>query len=394
MKTIDISEYGLEFKNIVSGPAQPGRVLNYIYKAGTSNFYHVNGYRYTDLKDNVGCAWTTEFMIGLDLIYLGGEVENSFLVKLTEKGDRIFSLINSKEMDFNEGANSSDINILKKQIKECHSELFETLKLTFMNSIPFYLLKDFLLKNGFEVMNTRKFKDDYFESLKRKYDSHSGTYNRESRTSTAQNRIPSLLQFCELFDLLKKNGNKKIMFEEIRFREIDPEIIGREFLIAELMPESEKREEILLSFKELSDKYGIDGNVYTSSVVRNSTLQAKFKHNLIIEQEGECMICKMKTKELLIASHIKPAADSNVFEKIDKYNGLLLCCNHDRLFDKHLISFDSSSGKILISKYLSKEEQAKLDLDYDYRLPNKILTPERSKYLKLHNQSFIELNNN
>ena len=54
MKIFDIKSEKLEFKNLLSGPAPIGRILNYIYLAGTKGLYHKNGYRKIDLKDNIG----------------------------------------------------------------------------------------------------------------------------------------------------------------------------------------------------------------------------------------------------------------------------------------------------------------------------------------------------
>ena len=53
--------------------------------------------------------------------------------------------------------------------------------------------------------------------------------------------------------------------------------------------------------------------------------------------------------ELLVASHIKPWSISDANEKLDIHNGLLMCPNHDKLFDRGYISFDDT-GRILISE--------------------------------------------
>ena len=93
MKRFKIEEFGLEFKNLLSGPAPIGRMLNYIYIAGTSELFHINGYRSLDFNGNVGSAWATELMIGLGFVVLGPEVNNKTYLLLTDKGRTIFNLI-------------------------------------------------------------------------------------------------------------------------------------------------------------------------------------------------------------------------------------------------------------------------------------------------------------
>ncbi|WP_373691251.1 HNH endonuclease [Peribacillus frigoritolerans] len=83
------------------------------------------------------------------------------------------------------------------------------------------------------------------------------------------------------------------------------------------------------------------------------TTQGKFRESLL-KAPPICKICGMNIRELLVASHIKPWKDCNDNERIDFYNGLLLCPSHDAVFDSGYISFDSE-GNIIISELLDKE---------------------------------------
>ncbi|MDM0450952.1 HNH endonuclease signature motif containing protein [Clostridium perfringens] len=85
-------------------------------------------------------------------------------------------------------------------------------------------------------------------------------------------------------------------------------------------------------------------------VVKARKNQNKFREALF-KRESKCKICGLAHKELLIASHIKPWSKSTPEEKLNPFNGFLLCPNHDSLFDKHLISF-RDNGEIIISKRL------------------------------------------
>ncbi len=96
--------------------------------------------------------------------------------------------------------------------------------------------------------------------------------------------------------------------------------------------------------------------------------------NSLINKYGCCAMCRISNPKLLVASHIKPWSVSDKHEKLDVYNGLLLCPNHDRLFDSGLISF-LDDGKIMISPELDKINQIfanitpnmKIELDDDMR---------------------------
>lgn len=228
--------------------------------------------------------------------------------------------------------------------------------------------------------------DDYFETVKLLYDADPN-YNRDSRTPTAQNRVPSLIQLCTLFDLV--NDSEILDFKK---SEITREIFEeeeREYITEEFKEVDIKEEELSIDLDELAQKYGIDGTVMASAIVRNSNLQRMFKHNLFVKQH-KCVVCGIEHKELLIGSHIKPSASCNVFEKADANNGLLLCAIHDKLFDRYLITFNFLSGKMVISKALSEEDREKLSLNEEFSLAEELLTPERKEYLKEHNLSFYD----
>ena len=59
---------------------------------------------------------------------------------------------------------------------------------------------------------------------------------------------------------------------------------------------------------------------------------------------------------------------------------MLLCPNHDKLFDKGFISFDQS-GKIMISEELSEEDAASMGINKDMKLS---VTIGQSFFLNYH----------
>ena len=109
--------------------------------------------------------------------------------------------------------------------------------------------------------------------------------------------------------------------------------------------------------------------------------QGVFRERLL-RKYSKCCLCGADNDELLIASHIKPWSDSNPSEKVDVNNGLLLCPNHDHLFDKGFISFDDD-GHILISPQLSSNNRVFMNVNNDMFLD---MTVETKEYMRFHRE--------
>ncbi|MDP2568146.1 HNH endonuclease signature motif containing protein [Photobacterium damselae subsp. piscicida] len=95
---------------------------------------------------------------------------------------------------------------------------------------------------------------------------------------------------------------------------------------------------------------------------------------------GGCSLTKCNTKELLVASHIKPWRVSDNQERLDSFNGLLLVATVDKAFDSGLISFNDD-GSILISEEF--EEYQDIGIHTDMRIE---LKPENVHYLVYHRE--------
>ena len=127
--------------------------------------------------------------------------------------------------------------------------------------------------------------------------------------------------------------------------------------------------------------------------IRNAEIQRKFRKNLIEEFGCKCALCEINKPKLLVASHIIPYSRCNSDLSIagDPQNGLLLCKNHDALFEMgNYISFDHS-GRIKIAKDLEKECFIDLKISENTKLESKFLTEQRLKYLKVHLRNFLKV---
>ena len=95
--------------------------------------------------------------------------------------------------------------------------------------------------------------------------------------------------------------------------------------------------------------------------------------------------CNIIGEQYLIASHILPWQKSTAQEKVDPNNGLLLCPNHDLLFDIRAFSFDSD-GRIMISDKLNDQNINAFGLNRDIVLD---LSEQKSKYMSKHKNAMI-----
>lgn len=121
-------------------------------------------------------------------------------------------------------------------------------------------------------------------------------------------------------------------------------------------------------------------------------LQSFYKDTLFHEFYHACPICNINIAHMLIASHIKPFRDcAHIFEAIDHNNGLLLCRNHDYLFDQGYITFDDQ-GYIILSKEMLhyKNLEASYALHKNFRLPPQFMTENRKLFMMYHRECIFK----
>lgn len=107
--------------------------------------------------------------------------------------------------------------------------------------------------------------------------------------------------------------------------------------------------------------------------------QGKYRVDLL-DLWDACSITDVKVPEILKASHIKPWKESNNFERLDPYNGLVLTPTLDTLFDRGFISFENK-GKILISKEIESYSKI-LNISPDMKLRKQF--ENNGHYLEYH----------
>jgi predicted restriction endonuclease len=142
--------------------------------------------------------------------------------------------------------------------------------------------------------------------------------------------------------------------------------------------------------KELNDNIvsSINNKGYTSierqSIVKTRIGQGIYRSILLDRFDEKCVICGISGSNLLIASHIKAWSECEPGEHLNANNGLLLCPNHDKLFDSHLISFDLD-GNIIIDGALSAKNKLLLGIESKINIS---LNDENQHFMEFHRTHF------
>lgn len=121
------------------------------------------------------------------------------------------------------------------------------------------------------------------------------------------------------------------------------------------------------------------------AIVKVRVNQDRFREGLLKKYHSKCCLCGVDDRSLLVASHIKPWAKSDEHEKLDLANGLLLCPNHDKLFDGGYISFDED-GEIIISDKISSNSKIFMNVHADMKIE---VTEDNADYIRYHRNNIF-----
>ncbi|MCT4509772.1 MAG: HNH endonuclease [Tepidibacter sp.] len=136
-------------------------------------------------------------------------------------------------------------------------------------------------------------------------------------------------------------------------------------------------------------KEDIESNIVKETekeqVIKIRIGQSEFR-NKLIKKDCRCKICGLQDGRFLIASHIKQWIESSNKERLDVYNGFLLCPQHDALFDKGYITFDEV-GKIIISNVLDRKTRKILNVHENIRID---IAENHKKYIQWHRENRFE----
>lgn len=106
----------------------------------------------------------------------------------------------------------------------------------------------------------------------------------------------------------------------------------------------------------------------------------QFRESLLPLWHGECPLCGIAIEEVLQATHAKPWKDSTEVERLNPFNGVLLCANHAALYTAGYIAF-TGGGRLHISSRIPEEDYPDFRLRKNMKIP---VSPEHASYLRWH----------
>ncbi len=121
-------------------------------------------------------------------------------------------------------------------------------------------------------------------------------------------------------------------------------------------------------------------------LVRQRIGQDRFRNAMLNYWGNACAVTGISVTDVLRASHAKPWSNCNSdAERLDVFNGFLLCANLDALFDRFLITFDTD-GLIVVSGKIDINQRKTLGLNSSLKL--RWITDNHQLYLDYHRSVF------
>jgi putative restriction endonuclease len=139
--------------------------------------------------------------------------------------------------------------------------------------------------------------------------------------------------------------------------------------------------------KEQQEIEELESEEEKKTLTRARVGQGKYREELL-KFCPFCPITLVSDDRLLIASHIKPWAKSNDFEKTDPLNGFMLTPTFDFMFDRGFLSF-TDNKKTILSPFLSKMTYSKIGISDD-KIFSHLPTEGREEYLEYHRTELLK----
>ena len=207
-------------------------------------------------------------------------------------------------------------------------------------------------------------------------------------------------EVCEAMELGIDHG-RDMLFDNIRLRELkeshgetcgwDNEVflgfcrfVGKKK--GDVIPAAQRRKmaaQRAVKMQQEIDKLGLTGEE-RESVVKIRVNQDIYR-DALLKRYHSCALCKVNNPQLLVASHIKPWADSTPDECLDEDNGFLFCPNHDKLFDRGFISF-GEDGRIMISEEMTQINCLFMNVSADMKVE---LADRQKMFLEYHRNNIF-----
>ena len=152
--------------------------------------------------------------------------------------------------------------------------------------------------------------------------------------------------------------------------------------LARTLPDEPCRRFAKAVAEELAAIIGTTSATEVERLVRQRVGQGIYRESLMDYWGGACAVTGIAVPELLRASHAKPWAEcATDAERLNVFNGFLLCAHLDALFDRYLMTFDEA-GTAVFAPAITPEVRERLGIAGDLRL--RWLAPEHEQFLGQH----------
>jgi putative restriction endonuclease len=189
----------------------------------------------------------------------------------------------------------------------------------------------------------------------------------------------------KIYNLIRKISLPNITYlSTLKLKSSSNEIIYYWKLFVDYFYENNK----IVENKEIDENKNLS-NLEKESIVRARKGQGEYRKKLL-EECPFCPITMVSDDRLLIASHIKPWAHSEIKEKTDPKNGFMFTPTYDFLFDRGFISF-SDDKNLLVSPWISKMTCSKLNLCDGKKYSLLPIDDRRKFYLDYHRKKIFKL---
>lgn len=122
------------------------------------------------------------------------------------------------------------------------------------------------------------------------------------------------------------------------------------------------------------------------SIKKRRKGQDYFRHMILANYGGRCALTGIDIPQLLLASHIKPWAESTSLQKLNPENGICLSALYDKAFDEGLITFSPDDYSVILSSALRDcESKEYYDRHFGFLIGKKLTMP--AEYLP--NRGFL-----
>ena len=259
----------------------------------------------------------------------------------------------------------------------------------------------FLLKTGLiKFLNNSK---EEYRRPKQSYQKPEKLSKLWDKRSSMINMLDEFLPFS-IEDQSKIKGPRVYINSKDKHYELIREVALPNISYLSVLKLKSKNSKVIYYFKPFIEYFGEDKDILSlkkreeieKSVIDSDEVvkiikarigQGKYRERLL-KCCPVCPVTLVSSPEVLIASHIKPWAQSDNIEKIDSKNGFMFSPNVDKLFDRGYITF--TNDKIMkVSPWLSKKTYERLNIIPNKRY-EKLPIKGREKYLEYHRKNIFE----